>query len=105
MRLLSFILAIFFFTLTIIPCGDEDNCGDRHTGTTIEYIHSGQDQNTQNENGFCSPLCTCHCCGGVTIVHDQHLYFAVNDPYIKNSLYSENSISEIFSPIWQPPKI
>ncbi len=104
MKLLSFLLAFCFLSLAVIPCSDKDNC-ENTPMKTISHVQSTPNQDTQHEDGLCSPLCMCHCCGGVTIIYEQPFDFAVNYPSVKNSIYSESSISEIAYPIWQPPKI
>lgn len=103
MKILSFILAIYFFALSGKTCGDiamaADNC------QTVSCVHLETGHADSHAADSCSPLCTCSCCGGVTLVYEFVHSFKANFTPLPNPLYSENSISEISFSIWQPPKL
>ena len=53
--------------MAVVPCsdvGDKPNNGDGH----IEVSHTEHDQNHSEHCDFCSPFCTCACCGSLVIV-------------------------------------
>lgn len=102
MKILSFILAMYFLGLSAKTCGDitmEDNC------QIASCVHLETGHADHHSADSCSPLCTCSCCGGVTLVYESSLSFKASFIPLQKLLYSENSISEISFSIWQPPKI
>ena len=103
MKILSFIFAIYFLTLAIIPCGNKE-CSDNGKKSTV-LVQSNSCQDTNHEDEVCSPLCMCHCCGGVTLVCDIINNTIVLNSTELNSLYSPHNISEVSISIWQPPKV
>lgn len=102
MKILSFILAIYFLGLSVKTCGDiaiDDNC------KIVSCVHLETGHADHHSADSCSPLCTCSCCGGVTLVYEFAHSFKASFTPLEKPLYSENSISEISYSIWQPPKI
>lgn len=102
-RFFSFILAIYFLGLSMMTCDDAamaaDNC------QTISCMHLDAGHEEDHSADSCSPLCTCSCCGGVTLVYEYSQSIKADHILPLNPLYSESSISEISFSIWQPPKI
>ena len=104
MKFVSFIFAIHFSLLAVMPCSDKDNCIGNGK-TTISCISENHCQDNEHRDGPCSPLCMCHCCGGVAlIVHSKYIKF-ISFPIRQNSIYPESFISEVSISIWQPPKV
>lgn len=103
MKILSFILAVYFLGLSVKTCSDTvmaaDNC------QTISCVHLEAGHADSHAADSCSPLCTCSCCGGVTLVYECLHSFNASFTPLQIPLYSENSISEISFSVWQPPKI
>lgn len=103
MKILSLILAIYFFDLSVKTCADSamavDNC------QTVSCVHLEAGHADHHTADSCSPLCTCSCCGGVTLVYESSPDFKADFTLLHKPLYSENPISEISYSIWQPPKI
>lgn len=103
MKFFSFIFAMLFLLLAVMPCGDKDNC-IANGKVTISCISENHCQDNQHSDGPCSPLCMCHCCGGAAlIVHSKQTQF-ISIPITQISVFTENFISEVSISIWQPPK-
>lgn len=103
MKILSFILAVYFLGLSVKTCSDTVMAADNCQIVSCVHLETGHaDHHTADS---CSPLCTCVCCGGVTLVYEFLHNFKANHSSLEKPLYSENSISEISFSIWQPPKI
>ncbi|OFY62784.1 MAG: hypothetical protein A3H98_09950 [Bacteroidetes bacterium RIFCSPLOWO2_02_FULL_36_8] len=104
MKIFSFIFLIYFSTLAILPCSDNDHCVNEPKSQTA-FNQTNDCQDTHSTNELCSPLCMCNCCGGVTIVSKSFNNFFVQIPSGQISSYPQNSLSEISFSIWQPPKV
>lgn len=101
-KILSFILAMYFLGLSAKACGDisiDDNCQI----ASCVHLETGHPQNHSGDS--CSPLCTCNCCGSVTLVYEFAHSFNASFTPLQKPLYSENSLSEISFSVWQPPKL
>lgn len=65
MRLLALFFAFYFAFLSCLTCTDEvPVCKDQRQ-TTVAAAHS--DCGTAALGDWCSPLCQCHCGGGVVL--------------------------------------
>lgn len=104
MRFISFILAIYFLGLATISCSDKDGCTQGSKNAT-SYFQTSDCQDAQHANEMCSPLCMCHCCGGVTIVSAEKFHIKENLSSRNPILYTENKITSPSFSIWQPPKV
>lgn len=104
MKILSFILAIYFLGLSTKTCADTAVAADNCKIASCVHFESGQADHDHSADA-CSPLCTCNCCGGVTLLYEFSHDFKTNYTSLQKPLYSENLISEISYSIWQPPKI
>lgn len=102
-KIISFILAIYFFGLSVKTCGDiamaTDNC------QIVSCVHLEAGHADRHSADSCSPLCTCSCCGGVTLAYEFSHDFKAHFIPLQMPLYSENSLSEISFSVWQPPKL
>jgi hypothetical protein len=98
-KYLSFILTLYVLLLTAAPNLVEDKYFDEQTTEQNQ-------QGDKNCGDSCSPFTGCDCCHGFTIAL---ISFSVQSfpiySDLKTSSYHEDSFSEFFSSIWQPPKI
>lgn len=95
---------MYFLGLSLATCSDTASHSDGCKTVECTHIEIASDVN-HPEGDDCSPLCMCHCCGGVTLVNEIEHIFKVNFSSFRQPLYSETSISEISFSVWQPPKI
>src|SRR6476661_21944 len=66
MRLLSLFFAFYFALLSCLSCADEAPACQGQPQTTIAAA-AHTDCGTHAPGDWCSPLCQCHCCGGVIV--------------------------------------
>ncbi len=104
MRIFTIALSIYIFVLSLVPCGDNNECNEKQTmsiSTTSEH------DNHKHDKESCTPFCICSCCG--TSVINLNLVAPCSAiipiPSKEFPLYKLALNSEIYSPIWQPPKI
>ncbi len=103
MKIVSFILAIYFLSLSVKTCAD--NAISSNNCKTVSCAYFQNEHADHHSTDLCSPLCTCSCCGGITLPSESLHHFKADLTPFQKPLYSENSISEITYSIWQPPKI
>ena len=108
MRLLSLFFAFYFACLSTMTCTDEAAvCQDQQQTTVATASHT--DCSTDALGDWCSPLCQCHCCGGVVV---SVAYPAVADfPHaVEWGSSPQHGQLVVAAPtralgtIWQPPR-
>ncbi|MFV5696587.1 DUF6660 family protein [Flavobacterium sp. LB3P122] len=105
MRIVNFILSIYFIILSCMPCVDIVYNYDSNSGITIVQ----QEQKQENHQEICSPFCICSCCGQ-QIVFQASNYFAIPTQPVSSVgketiLYIQKFVSNFNGTIWQPPKV
>src|SRR5665648_798067 len=70
MKLLAYILSIYFLVLTAIPCVDVP---EDHDICKVEQAQDATDH--QHETDDCSPFCTCQCCTTPVVFHEFIVHF------------------------------
>jgi len=100
-KYLSYILALYVLLLTATPNLVEDKCFKEQTTE-----QSQDNQNDKDCSDFCSPFMSCNTCLGFTFpIANISIHDILTFSDQKVSFYKENSTSDFFSAIWQPPKI
>ena len=103
MKIFCFILSLYVFSLSTVPCCSDDNCNDKiKTAYTNNHSQDHQDNDCKN----CSPFFTCGTCSGFVFT-ELEIYFKENLPLKDNFVivYKSQIIDDFFAKIWQPPKI
>lgn len=103
MKLLSFIFSIYFFALAVMPCCDV-KAEDDLCKTQIEHSHLDTGHENHQED-ICSPLCMCHCCGGVTLQVGSEINTLKNNFAVEHLDLFQQFPADITYSIWQPPKL
>lgn len=92
-------------TLSFVPCSDALNECETQTVSHEETSHSHK----EDHDDFCSPFCTCHCCGANIVLRDYGFLEVLNSVYfpISEKVISHypSFIPAFYENIWQPPKI
>lgn len=104
MKTLCFVLALYVFSLSVVPCCSDDNCND-------EIITENADNHSQGpkEEGdcnACSPFLNCGTCIGFVFTNLQIEIYkipSVDDQFVP--IYKSQFSDDFFYKIWQPPKI
>lgn len=63
MRILAFILSLYFTALSIVPCADGMPSSSNHS--SIEASMDEHDYNHSDHPDNCTPFCVCACCGSI----------------------------------------
>ncbi|WP_106791841.1 DUF6660 family protein [Aquimarina sp. Aq78] len=104
MKILVFILSIYFLALNFMPCNDSISITD---DSQIEnFADSCENHDHSIENDLCSPFCQCHCCHVHVIDLNINTYQLVS-PEISTELFAHfDSVGkEISSTPFQPPQV
>ncbi|WP_139418819.1 DUF6660 family protein [Chryseobacterium mulctrae] len=108
MKLLRFILTIYFIALLIMPCSDvkAKSVKDNHTQISLNTENS----HSHNIDDGCSPFCFCSCCQITVTAFKMEPFLdvplQVKAYFSKKILFHRNNIAyQVYDHIWQPPKI
>lgn len=100
MKTLCFILSLYVFSLSVVPCCSDDNCDDK-----ITENHS-QEPKEDGDCNACSPFLNCGTCVGFVFTNlriDIDEILADEDQFVP--VYKPRFPDDFFYNIWQPPKI
>ncbi|WP_407637847.1 DUF6660 family protein [Chryseobacterium koreense] len=103
-RSLSFIFAIFCAFLLTAPCSDV-SASTKGTHTTVQHDKKSE---KQKHADYCSPFCTCSCCGAqLSIVSIEWFFLPKEAIFYSKKISSYHSLFNpgIPSGIWQPPQL
>lgn len=92
--------------LTIMPCHDSEDFQLDNKGLA-SINQNTTDGHYENGTETCSPFCTCSCCGqSVTTPFYPTSCIGIFATVIEEfPVHTSAFFSEIYSSIWQPPKI
>jgi hypothetical protein len=98
-------MSVLVLTLSLVPCSDAMNeCKPK----VITHEESSHSHKTDHDD-FCSPFCSCNCCGATVVLGSFGFQETLNPVYIpigeKVISYSSSFIPSFYENIWQPPKI
>jgi len=100
MKLVAFLLSVYFLALNFSPCEDNEVVSDDITTEITQHIDDGH-----LDVDLCSPFCQCHCC------HIHATYFNQSDFTTSSSdistkvFFHINGLEKDFnSSILQPPQ-
>jgi hypothetical protein len=95
-------MVMYLLTLVILPCND--TCAADEHSTPLTMSQAQDDHNEDND--LCSPLCACSCCSSQIILQSCIMDFE-SAPFYKKD-FSEYHVFMLNEPdysIWQPPKL
>ncbi|WP_376779872.1 DUF6660 family protein [Sphingobacterium multivorum] len=107
MKFITLILAILVLALSAIPCCalESPSQSDDH----LEYRNTKSDNHEHDNDccSHCSPFYSCGSCFGFVpvgqlIIHSESFSAPIAEHY---SVYLHSYLQELYSSIWQPPKI
>lgn len=104
MKFFTVILAFYFFTLNVYPCGDSDSHKD--CSVEIEMNTDTDDQHEDhNHTEECSPFCHCHCCH-VHTIQVTFIGYPILKPDYSNTVFGvfEGVSEEATLVLLQPPQ-
>lgn len=106
MKFTAIILSVLVLLLSAMPCA-EDMVISKYS-EIVEH-NEGDSHSHENSGELCSPFCSCSCCS-------QHMVTAVavvsfipicyhQEDIITQSFYKSKLPLNVYSSIWQPPKL
>jgi hypothetical protein len=103
MKYLAVIWAILIFFLSCIPCTDSGESMEQDGLTMVQTDPAHHDAGADAD--LCSPLCECHCCGGVTL---SGFRIKMGPPVVvlesQLPLFSPSGLPSPSFGFWHPPK-
>ena len=105
MRFLTFILSIYVLALSIVSCAD--NIEKHNEGDKVEISVNIEDHNHSNCDDFCSPFCSCACCGTVvTLASNTIITDTLISQLPKYSFHYSFDYSFNYNiGVWRPPNL
>jgi len=104
MKTLCFILSLYVFSLSAVPCCSDDNCDDEIIAENTNN-HS-QEHNEEGDCNACSPFLNCGTCIGFVF---SNLQVNIDEiPAVEaqfTPIYKPQFSDNFLDKIWQPPKI
>jgi len=115
MKTLASILAMFLLGLSLVPCSDtavsallsNTNPIQFHVSTS-EHDHGSDADDTEHVD-FCSPFCSCSCCGlhivsTGEVVHSSMIFYHLE--FDQDSFaYTSPIYFGFLKNVWQPPQL
>ncbi|WP_409932584.1 DUF6660 family protein [Xanthocytophaga flavus] len=100
MKIWYIILISLICAISLHPCSDKETI---YENSTVAQ----SDRESHQIKDFCSPLCTCACCGISVDVISTRLSTENSYSYFDNSfpIYQETLSTKGHFSIWQPPKV
>ncbi|WP_313581298.1 DUF6660 family protein [Chishuiella sp.] len=109
MKLIIFILSIYMLALSLSPCNDAYKEFNRNSTKEQSKVDEIKSQDIHED--FCSPFCSCSCCGTVARTDFNFNSIEIKEPKfqitdkLKFPLIDTDLYSHFYGNIWQPPKI
>lgn len=103
MKILCFILSLYVFFLSTVPCCWDDNCNDEIK--TEQTENHSKDHQEDNCNA-CSPFLTCGTCSGFVFSKLEFYFKKIH--FTKSKLIAVYDLlfeDDFIAKFWQPPKI
>ncbi|HOY96339.1 MAG TPA: hypothetical protein PK509_11420 [Catalimonadaceae bacterium] len=105
MKFLAILFSAYILLLNCIPCSDQENCNDKKEEQALHVTTDHSDHH--HEADFCTPFCTCSCCGQTCKVSS---FYMPTEPAFTTlttevPAFQPSTFHEVFLPIWQPPKL
>jgi hypothetical protein len=104
MKPIFFILSGFMLYLSFLPCGDSVECNAK---TEMKITTTDNHQQHEHQTEACTPFCSCSCCAAsvfysaLSKIQASKIVFQSE----KFPLLNEDANTDVFSSIWQPPKL
>jgi hypothetical protein len=91
-------------SLSCLPCNDSEECNVKEDVKIAAAPNHGQHG---HDAEACTPFCTCSCCA-VSVFNAPLYKMQSNKPIVPAQKYPMLNVSfntNVYYPIWQPPKI
>lgn len=105
MKIVFTILTSILFSLPSVACDINEVCFEEREQASV-YISKSHSEH-EKDKGCCDSLCDCSCCGIPVIITESVKLPAHKNILGKRVYFNFNTApgSEVFYPIWEPPKI
>ena len=109
MRLCSLFISLLILFLSCMPCTDKKTAEKADELVFSQHPSEEHDHEHGEANDFCSPFCTCACCGASIMVLTVPTVYPEKKVEFERakitSLYQSVFISSYNFSFWQPPKV
>lgn len=106
MKFFTLIFSFYLLALSIVPCSDAFNSGQKDLKT---ITFSASDDHSTDADDFCTSFCICNCCTSPVISKFQASYLAIPAlkilPEQKFALRKLSFIPVYTGNVWHPPQI
>lgn len=103
MKIICFILSLYVFSLSTVPCCSGNDCSD---DTNTEHTQDHSHHHDDNNDNTCSPFLNCGTCSGFVFskleIDFEEFYFIMDKSVV---VHKSQFIDHYFAKFWQPPKI
>lgn len=105
MKIISLLLTISILVISCLNC--EDVTKLKTIDKAENLIISISNNQLHSDADYCSPLCTCNCCGQPLVFNLKSISIKSLKPVANTQKiipYRKHFASDFFQSIWQPPK-
>ena len=104
MKIVFFILGFLLLYMSFLPCGDSVECNAK---TEMRITTTDNHQQHEHQSEACTPFCSCSCCAASAFYSTLSKIQASKIVLLseKFPLNNEDADADVFSSIWQPPKL
>lgn len=106
MKIISLLLTISILVISCLTCEDVTELKNIDKAKTSSTSISKNQSHTDAD--YCSPLCTCNCCGQPLVFNLKSIRLKSLKPAAntkKTIEYRKHFASDFSQSIWQPPKL
>ena len=106
MKIISLLLTISILVISCLNC--EDVTELKTIGKAENLTTSISKNQSHSDADYCSPLCTCNCCGQPLVFNLKSISLKSLKPVASTQkiiAYRKHFTSDFFQSIWQPPKL
>ncbi|WP_337041035.1 DUF6660 family protein [Emticicia sp. 17c] len=103
-RLLNILLSFYLLLLACMPCHDAPV--NTHDKPQTSVYSAANSQASHSESDFCSPLCSCACCGTLMVSPSAEQLVPFEPVSDQTQFFTEiKDTTGFISLLWQPPQL
>lgn len=102
MRWFFSIIAVYIFSLAIVPCADGIT---NHSHQHRFAVHADGDADAADEGDHCTPFCACDCCRLPVVSQEAAVEESTPAQYFKITHIElvERPFTDFYFSVWRPP--
>ncbi|MGJ1265162.1 DUF6660 family protein [Sphingobacterium spiritivorum] len=95
MKIFVFIFSVYMLGMSILPCTDALYECTANNNQLVEIGLSHEDNHKTEHKDFCSPFCSCQCCGTITVAISDFNITEVVSPKLKLNAKQKVSLRNV----------